>query len=210
MKKSNSIIFGVGINDADYLINQYAVENGKYNLVWRCPFYVTWKNMLKRCYSENALAKDPSYRGVTVCSEWLILSNFKAWMISQDWQGKALDKDLLIPGNKVYSPETCVFVDAKINTFTIDRARSRGNYLIGVSWNKARQKFLSCCRNPFTGKNENLGYFHDELEAHLAWKKRKHELACQLADSDLVQDERLAQALRTRYLPDNTQEVKAA
>lgn len=116
----------------------------------------------------------------------------------QSWQGKQLDKDLLVKGNKFYSPENCVFVDRVTNSFTIDRGANRGVWPLGVSFDKRDVKFRAQCSNPFTKKNENLGYFTCSDEAHQAWKKRKHELACQLAD--LQTDKRVAAALRTRYL----------
>ena len=72
--------------------------------------------------------------------------------------------------------------------------------MIGVSWNKSAGKYQAECSNPFICKSEYLGIFTDELEAHLTWKARKHELACMLADSEYCNDPRLAEALRTRYL----------
>ena len=198
--KRNKLVFGVGINDADYVTDVREIMNGKKVLVWRCPFYRTWVSMLERCYSEREHQRHPTYVGCKVCDEWLLFSNFKRWMEQQDWQGKQLDKDLLIEGNKVYSPETCIFVDVKINSFVTDNGATRGDYMIGVNLDKRRNKFQTRCCNPFTRKQEYLGLFTTELEAHLAWKTRKHELACQLADSEYVTDERLANALRTRYL----------
>jgi len=198
-KKCGRLVCGVGVNDVDYKITENATVDGKQKQVWICPFYRTWKSMLVRCYDEKYQSKYPTYIGRSVCEEWLSFSNFKLWMEQQDWEGKQLDKDLLKEGNKVYSPEYCIFVDSKINNFVIDSGAARGEYMIGVSWNKNVSKFASDCRNPFTGKGEHLGYFTNELDAHLAWEKRKHELACQLAESELVSDPRLAEALRTRY-----------
>ena len=196
----NNLIYGVGINDADYTINKCinTVDGGKIN--WRCHYYDTWKGMLRRCYSSKFHQKRPSYIGCSVCDEWLTFSNFKAWMELQDWEGKQLDKDLLKEGNKVYSPEHCIFVDSKINTFVIDRGNDRGECMIGVNWHKRHGKYISKCSNPFTGKREHLGLFNNELDAHLAWKARKHELSCQLANSEYCNDPRLAQALKVRYI----------
>ena len=199
VRKSNKLVYDVGINDADYNVTRYEIVDGKRKKV-ACRYYRTWKSMLRRCYSEEYQLGKPTYKGCNVCDEWLIFSNFKSWMEKQEWEGKSLDKDLLKDGNKVYCPEWCIFVDRKINSFVNDQSRSRGKYMIGVHWDKQTRKFKSQCNNPFTGKNEGLGYFTDELEAHLAWKTRKHELACQLTDSELVSDPRLAEALRTRYL----------
>ena len=192
MGKVNKLVHGVGVNDADYVVNP--TINGK--IVW-CPFYRYWVNMLKRCYSVKFQARRPTYVGCYVCVEWLTFSKFKSWMETQDWQGKQLDKDLLVSGNKVYSPDTCAFVDKETNLFATDRGAARGEWHIGVNFHKPTGKFQALCRNPFTRKKEYLGLFIYPDEAHQAWKKRKHELACQLAD--LQTDERVAKALRVRY-----------
>ena len=193
----NKLIYGIGVNDSDYPITQYAKVNGKQKFIWKCPFYTIWANMLKRCYLESYLTKYPTYRDCTVCDEWLVFSTFKDWMEKQSWQGRQLDKDLLSQGSKIYSPDTCVFVDVGINNFIVDNAKARGKYLLGVSWFKPRSKFKATCSNPFTGKNEHLGYFNNELDAHNAWRLRKHEHAYKLAD--LCDNPQLAEALRTRY-----------
>lgn len=98
-------VFGVGTNDADYLTNP--TINGKQT---KCSIYRTWQSMLMRCYSDKFQAKHPTYTGCSVCDEWLTFSSFRRWMIAQNWQGKQLDKDIRVNGNKVYSPETCCFV----------------------------------------------------------------------------------------------------
>lgn len=189
----SKLVCGVGINDSETKVQQY--ESGK--LVWICPFYLKWRSMLQRCYCQKLHEKHPSYIECSVCEEWLTFSNFREWMKSKNWQDKHLDKDLLIEGNKVYSPDTCIFVSGKVNNFTIDRAAKRGDYLIGVCWNKKSGKFKSQCKNPFTGKVEHLGLFKSELDAHKAWKKRKHEHALKLADE--IEDQRLKLALQNRY-----------
>lgn len=195
LRKKNKLVQGIGINDADYATQPKI--NGKQVM---CPYYFTWRNMLIRCYSEKWQEHNPTYKGCSVCPEWLSFMNFRKWMQKQDWQGKELDKDLLVKGNKVYSPSTCVFVDAMTNSFTNDHVRSRGDYPLGVCRDKCKGEFMAQCRNPFTKRKEKLGYFTCPNEAHLAWKKRKHELACQLAD--LQTDPRVADALIRRYSPE--------
>lgn len=193
MVKRTKLVSGVGVNDADYFVTEQ--ENGK--IVWVCPYYRTWSNMLMRSYNDKYKQKYPTYQDVTVCEEWYSFINFRSWMETQDWEGKQLDKDILFRGNKVYSPDTCVFVDGAVNSFLLDRAAARGEWPIGVYWFERDAKFMSMCCNPITKKREYLGLFHCPQEAHLAWKKCKHELACQLAD--IQTDERVAEALRTRY-----------
>ena len=199
--KTRKLVRGVGVNDSDYAVVEFEtiVVNGKQKkkLVWFCPFYRTWQSMLMRCYSIKTQERNPTYIGCTVSKEWLTFSNFRAWMMTQDFVDKQLDKDLLFEGNKVYGPETCVFVTQMVNSFTTDSGASRGEFLIGVSWHKPTEKFMSQCRNPFTKKGEHLGYFTCELEAHQAWLKRKLELAYELAA--IQEDSRVAEALINRY-----------
>ena len=118
-------------------------------------------------------------------------------MVEQDWEGNQLDKDLLFEGNKIYSADTCVFVSPMVNTFVNDSGASRGKWLIGVYWDKEKAKFRAQCCNPFAKKNEKLGRFDSEIEAHEAWAKRKLELAHELAA--IQTDERVAKALVDRY-----------
>ena len=200
--KDKKLVYGVGVNDADYVVEKretirYGDGKQKHKLVWVCPYYLAWMNMLRRCYYTKFHESRPTYIGCSVSDEWLTFSNFKRWMEDQDWDGKQLDKDLLFDGNKVYSAETCVFVTKAVNLFTTDSGASRGEWLIGVSWHKGADKFLSRCSNPFTKKREHLGYFDCEVEAHQAWLKRKLVLARLLAAEQT--DDRVAKALVERY-----------
>ena len=119
-------------------------------------------------------------------------------MLAHDWEGMSLDKDIIVPGNKVYGPDTCVFVSIQLNSFLVDSCAARGEWPIGVHWNKRAGKFVAGCNNPITRKYEYLGYFRCPNEAHEAWRKRKHEHACRYADQQT--DPRIADALRTRYV----------
>lgn len=193
-----NLVYGVGVNDAEYLVEVRAVVDGKRKAIWRCPFYRTWREMVKRCYSRKLHAKFPTYKGCSVAPEWLKLSTFSEWMRACEWDGKHLDKDILRPGNKVYGPDTCVFVTAKLNTFMNDHGAARGKWPLGVFWHGKVGRLKAQCRNPFTGKRESLGYFDCPNKAHEAWRARKHELACQYAD--MQTDQRIAAALRSRYL----------
>jgi len=186
------LVCGVGVNDADYIVQP--TINGKRKC---CPFYRKWKSMIVRCYDDKFKSKFPTYIGCTVCEEWLTFSNFKRWMESKDWEGKELDKDLLTKGNKVYSPASCVFISQKMNKFLTDSSLARGEFPLGVTFDKEAGKYRTQCQNPLTGKIERIGRFIDPESANEAWRKRKHELSCQLAD--LQKDERIAQSLRARY-----------
>jgi hypothetical protein len=163
---------------------RYKTKGDKYNV----KSYAKWRGMLYRCYSKLSVEKQPTYIGCTVCDEWLDFQNFAEWFHNhypKDGKIYEIDKDIKVPLNKVYSPEACIFVDDKVNSFVIDSGATRGRYMIGVTLHKKKGKLSSRCRNPITGIRENLGYFSDEIEAHLAWRKRKSELAYELA---MIQD----------------------
>lgn len=210
--KNRKLVQGVGTNDADYAVAKFetircADGKQKCKLVWMCPYYKTWASMLNRCYSAKFQERYPTYAGCTVSEDWHVFSNFRAWMKKQDWEGFHLDKDLLFQGNKIYSADTCVFVSRVANNFTIDSGASIGGLMIGACWDKASKKFQACCRNPFTGRQEHLGRFTCEQQAHNAWLKRKLELAHELAS--IQTDPRVAKALIDRYSKLQIYEVKS-
>ena len=201
----SKLVYGVGINDLGYRVHvrEELPKNGGKRVqktVFKCPYYAAWVHMLERCYSERFLERNQNYIGTSVCSEWLYASEFKKWMEQQDWEGKSLDKDIIAPGSKLYSPETCAFVLAATNTFVIACDASRGEFPVGVSLFKQTGKYHAQCRNPFTGERGHLGLFSTPKEAHEAWRKRKHEIAQLVAatESDMRVVEALKKALFIR------------
>lgn len=199
MRKKDKKIFGIGVNDSPDPVYRYERVDGKSKRAWVCPYYTVWKSILGRCYYEPYLKCNPTYQGCSVCPEWIYFMTFKAWMMTQDFEGKELDKDILVERSKVYSPETCRFVDRGLNMFLTDHAAARGEWPIGVSLFKRNRKFMSRCSNPFNREYEFLGYFTCPYEAHEVWRKKKHEHALALAD--LQTDPDIAQALRERFAP---------
>ena len=198
----NKLVLGVGVNDLGYRtqIQEYVTKDGGKKIrktVFTCRYYSVWTSMLKRCYSEKYLESRPSYIGTSVCSEWLYAAEFKKWMEQQDWNGKCLDKDIIVPGSKLYSPETCAFVLNATNSFVTASDARRGDYPTGVTLYKPTGKYQAYCRNLFAGEQEHLGYFSTPEEAHEAWRKRKHELAQLVAATE--SDPRVVEALKKRY-----------
>lgn len=199
---SYNIVCGVGINDADYRVtrSKFLGRDSKgrrrYKVLWVCPFYDRWKNMLERAYSTRFKKIYPTYEGVFVCEEWLLFSKFKAWMQTQDWEGKQLDKDILVKDNKEYSPYTCMFVSAKVNVFLLQRKNDRGQYLLGVYWYPRLNQFKA----QISGEvKQGLGYFDTEYEAHEAWHTAKLSLAKMLIESEGLTG-RLADAILERVM----------
>lgn len=83
--------------------------------VSRC--YTTWHDMIRRCYSRKPAYRP--WRDVTVCDEWHNFQNFAEWYNENhpnDGGSYHLDKDIKIPGNRIYSPEACMFVTPENNS----------------------------------------------------------------------------------------------
>lgn len=158
------------------------------------PYYRAWSGILTRCYSQPSLRERPTYKDCTVCEEWLLFSNFKSWMEKQDWEGKHLDKDLLVEGNKIYSPETCVFVDAAANTLFSYSEVTRGKYPLGVSYHKEKGKFSASCS--IDGKRRFIGYHSTPREAEISYLLLKADHVEKTAESQ--DDERLIKSLLLR------------
>ena len=198
----NKLVYGVGVNDLGYATRvweELPKDGGRRvrKPVFVCKYYKAWENMLKRCYSNKYLEINPTYIDASVCNEWLSATAFKKWMEKQDWQGKCLDKDIIVPRSKLYSPDTCAFVLNKTNSFVIASDASRGEYPVGVCLHKRKGKYQAYCNNPFTGKRECLGYYSTPEEAHEAWRKRKDDLAQRVAAKE--SDPRVVEALKNRY-----------
>lgn len=191
------LVHGIGVNDLPYQVSKYSPRSMGRKRLWTCPYYLNWKEMLKRCYYQKYHAHHSSYIRCTVITDWKNASNFVNWMRTQDWSGKQLDKDLLVMGNRLYGPETCVFLSPDVNIFLSTRRAARGQYMIGASIN--RGLFAASCRDPFKGVQQTLGTFKTEIEAHLAWQAKKHEHA--LTYAEMETDPRIKLALQTRYAP---------
>lgn len=80
--------------------------------------YRKWANMMQRCYSEVTHKLKPYYKNCRVCEEWWNFSNFREWYRENIIEGRQfdLDKDILVQGNNVYSPNTCALVTHYANT----------------------------------------------------------------------------------------------
>lgn len=74
-----------------------------------------WTSMLSRCYCPTYLRRFPTYKDCYVVEDWHNFSNFVKWFKSNYVEGYRLDKDFLIPGNKEYGPDTCLFIPANTN-----------------------------------------------------------------------------------------------
>lgn len=174
-------LYGKGICDIT------GTNNGKQT---KC--YDAWKGMLRRCYSEGYQEKQPTYKECKVCEEWELFSNFKKWfddnyyVVGED-SDMQLDKDILHKGNKLYSPENCIFTPKIINCIFTKTNVNRNDICIGVRYNKNKlYKYRSQSSyydfEKHKKKKINLGNYNDKIEAFNSYKKFKEKYIKEVAD----------------------------
>ena len=170
-------IYGFGITGCKYPTKVNGVSTKEYN---------AWIDMLKRCLMEKTKDKQPSYKNVECCKDWLNFEIFCDWLHSQPnfdkWKNGyrwAIDKDILFKKNKTYSPNTCCLVPQNVNCLFLKREAERGIYPIGVRY--TNEGFLAVCRNPFLDKSVELGYYSTPEKAFNAYKIYKENLIKQVA-----------------------------
>ena len=158
-------------------------ENGE-----KTKCYNVWHDMLKRCYSEKCHKKQPTYKNCKVHDKWLNFQNFAKWYYDNyyeiEGERMCLDKDILHKGNKIYSPETCIFVPNNINVLFTKSDKIRGEYPIGV--NLYCNKFRARC-GVYDFKNnkkklKHLGVYNTPEKAFERYKQFKERYIKQVAD----------------------------
>ena len=153
-------IFGKGF----FGIGEYkSVINGK-----SAEEYESWSGMMERGYSPKLKEKHPTYRDCSVCEEWYDFQVFAKWYTLQEFYGHgySLDKDLLVKGNKLYSPETCTLLPRGLNSMLSAPNKSKSGLMLGVR--KEGTRYSSRIGLGSFGR-KYLGSFNTEIEAHEAY-----------------------------------------
>ncbi|PKG81023.1 hypothetical protein CXF85_19870 [Colwellia sp. 75C3] len=162
-----SILFGVGINDSTSQVKP--TVNG---VPYVCPAYRTWHDMLALCYSTKH-----KHKGFIVCPEWQRFSVFKVWFDLNYIKNHALTARLVLPNNRVYCPEFCLFVPTPIASI-VKVTPNKSGLPAGVKINKKRfAAAYSANRIQI-----HLGTFDTEIEAYRAFCKAKSEQVIAVAD----------------------------
>ena len=122
--------------------------------------------------------RHPTYKDVTVCEEWHNFQNFAKWFEDNYVEGFELDKDILVKGNKIYSPETCCFVPKEINSLF----KNYNNNLLptGISYDKINKKYKVSIR--INGKMKTKGRYVTVEEAFKVYKTAKETYIKEVAD----------------------------
>lgn len=175
----HSSVFGKGSVGIKYPIS----ENG-------CLLkeYKTWVQILRRACSETYKIQFPAYQEVSICNEWLCYENFYEWIHAQENFDKwlsgerwAIDKDILIKGNKQYSPNSCCLVPQYINNLFITHADRRGELPLGVTERKKYKCFRFQANSKIGKKAKFLGDYCTIEEAFGAVKKYTEKIIRQRA-----------------------------
>ena len=155
---------------------------GSENADCKSESYLKWNDMIHRCYNAKFHKRQPQYMECTVCEEWLNYSNFKVWYDQHKVAGMSLDldKDILLKGNKVYSPETCCFVPHAINTLFLNGNKNRGALPLCVHFDKRKGKYRA--EMSFIGESIKLGWFDNTESAFARYKEYKEDFIQDLAE----------------------------
>lgn len=140
--------------------------------------YSVWKSMLKRCKSNK------NYLDCIVCEEWQDFQVFADWYTKHDFYGLGydLDKDILIKGNKIYSPTTCCLIPRVLNQVFKNHVKPRKHMLpLGVSYNKRNAHKKYGASLSLYGERKHLGYFKTPEEASAVYVKAKESYVKDLA-----------------------------
>ena len=139
--------------------------------------YMSWKNMLDRCYCERHKEKNPCYFEIsTVCEEWHNFQNFAEWYSKKEYpvnERLHLDKDIKYPGNMFYSPKTCLLVPQRLNMMFMNKSNNRG--LPNGIVRQGKGYLAKYC-------GEKIGVFATVEEAYREQTKKKKEEIVKLAN----------------------------
>lgn len=156
--------FGVG--------KHMARKNGKLSHI-----YFAWTSMLDRCYGKQE--KHPAYNGKChVCDEWLNFQNFADWYSKSEYpvnERLHVDKDILYPGNTLYSPDRCILVPQRINMLFMINTMKCNGIPQGIREYKSG-KYNSSYRG------QSLGTYCSLEEAFAAYKEEKEKTIKKVAN----------------------------
>ena len=181
-KKYTSFKKGVLLNpyhptvcNIGYIGEEKYNKNNKYNP----KIYPIWGGIIRRCYDDKAQEKTPTYIDCSVDERWHNYQNFAKWYEENYVEGFHLDKDILIKGNKIYSPETCCFVPREINHWFREPRRVKSKDLTGIDILK-NNKFQARFCTSIGRISKNFNTFE---EAFSYYKTKKEHKLKELADT---------------------------
>jgi len=162
------LVCGIGIFDAPYSKTKDKQTRKAYR---------DWNNMLQRCYGRSNFPSKQAYTKCHVCKEWHSFLAFRKWFDKNYIENCFLDKDILVKGNKIYSPKTCCYIPPFINTLLLNCRSARGEKVIGTYKNGKCYD----ARIYEYGKRKYIGHYKSEQEAFDAYKKERERYIKEVA-----------------------------
>ena len=163
------------------------IGEGKYGIsteIHTIKVYKIWESMLDRCYGRTASKNNPSYKECEVDNRWYNYQSFGHWIEDNGYsikgQKMCLDKDILLKNNKKYGPDTCCIVPNEINVMLTNSKIKRGNYPIGVHYEKNTGKYRAVVSRKRIGSISKA--FITVEEAFLFYKEEKEKYIKYIAD----------------------------
>ena len=127
-------------NAPDFKINglwaKYTPRNGGKPIMTQA--YRVYADMITRTKAGGKCqARNPTYIGCqNGFGDFQAFADWATKQIGYGVPGFELDKDLLVPGNKIYGPETCCFLPAQINVaLKRDKLSKKSGLPAGVYYN---------------------------------------------------------------------------
>lgn len=174
------LVYGVGRTDT------YTMTSGQQDRE-----YVIWQKILGRCYSERIRKLQPTYEECSVDPRWHSYAEFKAWYSPRWYPGADIDKDILVQDNRVYGPDTCAMVPARLNGLFKKSVASKSAHGLGVQKTTVGRFASKMCVS-LNGKNRTIhfGTFDTAREAFLVYRKYRKQFMCDMAqafyDAELI------------------------
>ena len=150
-------IRGIGyLGEGEYMTNQSLHERRAFGI---------WCGMIDRVYNEEKRSKYETYSDCIICDEWQNYQIFREWYDKEFYQVGTermhLDKDILVKGNKFYSPDTCLIVPQRINMLFLQKP-NKYNLPSGIS-PMANNRY----RADYNGKKVgNYDTLEEAIQAH--------------------------------------------
>ena len=156
-----------------------------------------YNGILKRCYDEESKKMFPWYEKATMCDEWrndpsLFIRWYESNYYEVDGESIQVDKDLLFPGNKIYSPDKCCLLPITLNSLlanckkpyhrddSILARRINKDLPLGVRYNKAKKKFYG--QLTINGDVIKFDECNSPEEAFAIYKRHKEAYILVMAD----------------------------
>ncbi len=173
----SKLVYGEGKYSSGKYVSHTTIE-GRH---CKTKEYSHWTSMLGRCYSTK---QTTGYIGCTVSENFKNFQYFAEWCNNQfgfGEKGYHLDKDILLKDNKVYSEDTCCFVPKRINYLVLNKRWNRGEYPMGVCYDKTAKRFKA--NITANNKTINIGNYKTPIEAFLAYKEVKEAFIREVAEN---------------------------